>query len=488
MIAFVIILVNLRNKAISLTTNSLFMKTVFIIYSLLLGIHFSAFAQHAIGHTTITFQDPARNNRAIETEIYYPAQAAGTDATALTDSFPVLVFGHGFVMAWSAYQNIWEALVPRGYILAFPRTEGNIFSTNHQAFGWDLEFLVSEMQTEGNSSGSILFGAVGESTALMGHSMGGGAAFLAAEALCLNGNTNLKTLVGLAPAESTTNGVSSIGSATNVSIPSLIFSGSQDGVTPPADHHIPMYDSLGSTCKLFINVLGGAHCYFANANFNCDFGEGSASSGISISRLEQQAVTMDFLNLWLDYNLKGICEAHSILDDSLSTSARITSMQSCTPNFLIDTSISVNGMVLTSNALGVDYQWLDCTNNYATIPNANSAIFTGVLSNTYAVELTHNNCKDTSTCIPLGVLDASRINSEAIFKLSPNPVQEVCTIAASQEITGIRISTLMGQVVYTNSEINQHSFTISTKQWEAGLYLVELESNGFRKVIKLIKD
>lgn len=464
------------------------MKTLFTLCCLILGINYSSFAQHAIGHTTITFQDPARNNRAIETEIYYPAQSTGTNTSALTDSFPVLVFGHGFVMAWSAYQNIWEALVPEGYILVFPRTEGNIFSTDHQAFGWDLEFLVSEMQTEGNTSSSILFGAVGESTALMGHSMGGGAAFLAAEALCLNGNTNLKTLIGLAPAESTTNGVSSIASAANVSVPSLIFSGSQDGVTPPADHHIPMYDSLASSCKLFINVLGGAHCYFANANFNCDFGEGTSSSGISISRLEQQAVTMDFLNLWLDYNLKGVCEAHTILDDSLATSTRITSMQSCTPSFAIDTSISINGVILTSNALGVDYQWLDCSNNYSMILAANNATYSGTLGNTYAVELTHNNCKDTSSCIPLGMLNVSSINSKTTFSLSPNPVQEVCTISASQEINAIRVSTLMGQIIYNNSKINHRTFNLVTEQWKAGVYLVELECNQSKQVLKLIKD
>ena len=191
------------------------------------------FGQNQIGHTTIMFQDPERGNRNIETEIYYPAQTAGMDTQVESGQFPIIVFGHGFVMSWDAYQNLWEEFVPRGYIMVFPRTEGNILSTNHQQFGWDLEFLVEQMQIEGLNSGSVIFNAVASETALMGHSMGGGAAFLAADSLSVNGNQNLKTLIGLAPAESSTNGVSSINSALSITIPSIILSGSQDGVTPP---------------------------------------------------------------------------------------------------------------------------------------------------------------------------------------------------------------------------------------------------------------
>ncbi|NCP46393.1 MAG: hypothetical protein GW818_08245, partial [Flavobacteriales bacterium] len=47
---------------------------------------------------------------------------------------------------------------------------------------------------------------------------------------------------------------------------------------------------------------------FAEPNFNCDFGEGTSSTGISITRGDQHAVTFDFVNPWLDYTLKGDCD------------------------------------------------------------------------------------------------------------------------------------------------------------------------------------
>src|SRR5690554_162368 len=302
-------------------------KLLLVITALISTIAFGQ--NHFIGHTTITFQDPDRGNRSIETEIYYPATTAGDNVSAINEKFPVIVFGHGFVMAWSAYKNLWEEFVPKGYIMVFPRTEGNILSTDHQKFGWDLQFLVTEMQNLGNNSSSLLYNCIAPETALMGHSMGGGAAFLAADSLCVNGNTNLKTLIGLAPAESSTNGVSSIASATKITVPSLILSGVQDGVTPPNEHHIPMYNSLASDCKSIINVTGGAHCYFANSNTACDFGEGTSSSGISITRTEQHEITFDYVNLWLDYTLKGNCFAFDIFNDSLVNATRITYDQVC---------------------------------------------------------------------------------------------------------------------------------------------------------------
>ena len=122
-------------------------------------------------------------------------------------------------MTWDAYQNLWEEFVPKGYIMVFPKTEGSLFSTNHQEFGWDLQFLVTKIQDEGQNNASPIYNIVANNTALMGHSMGGGAMFLAADSLCNNGNNQLKTIIGLAPAESSSNGVS---------FNKLIFSSSQD--------------------------------------------------------------------------------------------------------------------------------------------------------------------------------------------------------------------------------------------------------------------
>lgn len=276
-------------------------------------LSFSTFAQYPIGSTTITFNDASRtggygsgggSGRQIQTEVYYPAIAAGVDASVASGVFPVITFGHGFAMSWDAYQNIWEHYVPLGYIVVFPRTEGSLFpAPSHGDFGLDLKLVDEKMQLLNSNAASPFYQKISSNSAIMGHSMGGGATILAGA-----GNTSIETIIGFAPAETTP---SAIAAAPNVTVPAIIFSGSQDGVTPPNDNHLPIYDGLASSCKSFVSLIGGGHCYFANTNFNCDFGETTSSTGITITRTEQQTRTYSVLDPWLDYILKGNSAAYS---------------------------------------------------------------------------------------------------------------------------------------------------------------------------------
>ena len=177
-----------------------------------------------IGHITYSFTDASRSNRQIQTEIYYPSATAGNNTTLTPGIYPVVVCGHGFVMATSAYQNIWTALVNEGYIVALPNTEGG-FAPSHANFGLDLKFIVNEMKS--NGAGTIIPStAIGATSAIMGHSMGGGSSFLAAA-----NDTSITTMVSFAAANTNP---SSITAAQSVSVPTLIFSGANDCVAPPA--------------------------------------------------------------------------------------------------------------------------------------------------------------------------------------------------------------------------------------------------------------
>ncbi|MCC6281018.1 MAG: dienelactone hydrolase family protein, partial [Saprospiraceae bacterium] len=235
-------------------------KINLILASLLLCLDLSA---QQVGHTTITFVDSSRNNRQIVTEMYYPATSAGNNTPMMTGVFPLITFGHGFVMSVGAYQNFWDLLVPEGYILAFPTSESG-FSPNHDNFGKDLAFLITTIQSSG--AGILIPStSVGTTSAIMGHSMGGGSAFLAAK-----DNSAITTLVSFAAANTNP---SSIQAATFISVPTLLFSGVNDCVTPPSQQQDIMYDSTAATYKTQLNIIGGGHCYFANSNFACTFGE-----------------------------------------------------------------------------------------------------------------------------------------------------------------------------------------------------------------------
>jgi dienelactone hydrolase len=453
------------------------MKNSLILFAIVLT--FPVFAQFQIGHTTITFNDPSRSGgfgtgggsgRQIQTEIYYPSSSAGENVPMASGQFPVIVFGHGFAMSWDAYQNIWEHYAPNGYILAFPRTEGNLFpSPSHQDFGLDLKLVGEKMVSQSLVTGSIFYQGVLPNVAIIGHSMGGGASILASA-----GNQGIKTVVGLAPAETNPSAVSA---ASGVTVPALIFSGSQDGVTPPADHHLPIFDNLGSGCKTFVSILGGAHCYFANANFNCDFGEATSSTGISISRTEQHARTFNLLDPWLAFTLKDSCDSYQFFMDKLDdTPTQLNTNSTCALNGI--PVISFNGSVLNSSVSGFAYQWYL---NGQAIASANDQTHTPVSNGQYTVEVIFSsNCSEVSAPFNLQNLGGIDQISEKIA-IYPNPADDKIYITNPflEQLDYVLYSNAGVKILFGNT-LEQ----IDISSIKSGIYFLKVKGQFFQLVKK----
>ncbi len=274
----------------------------------------------SVGYRQMTFTDPSRSNRSIPTDIYYPATSSGTNAPIANGAFPVLVLGHGFVMDVSSYWCFADSLVPYGYILLLPRTEGGI-PPNHQQFGLDLRFLNEQMKVEGHTPTSFFYQRVASTSAIMGHSMGGGASFLAAASY-----TGVTTVVNFAAAETNP---SSIQAAKQVTVPVLMFIGENDGVTPPAQHQLPMFDSCASACKIRVTILGGGHCYFADPSTTCSFGEGTTSPQPTITRAQQQQRVFGILRPYLGYRLKGNLADSTNMMTRLNNSTEVSYVHRC---------------------------------------------------------------------------------------------------------------------------------------------------------------
>lgn len=357
---------------------------VVILFVFVLVFTIKGICQYPIGERTITFYDYARGGRIIETKIYYPALASGQNQSVAQGEFPLLVFGHGFMMGVDAYMNFVSVLVPRGYILALPTTEGGM-SPSHAEFATDLKFLADKIRQDAkNNSGFFLYQSVLDAAALMGHSMGGGSSILAAA-----NNLNVNAVINFAAAETNP---SAINAATNITVPVLMFVGSNDGVTPPSQHQYPIYNNLGSRCKTLINITGGGHCYFANYNWACSFGESTTNPQPTITRDQQHAIMFAFLNPYLDFILKGDQSQRQVFQNLLTQHNGITYQQSCTgtdvalssiikPNSvcgLTDNeviSIRVINLAANSvNSLQVQYQ---VNNNQTIVETINQTLHTG---------------------------------------------------------------------------------------------------------------
>ena len=275
----------------------------------------------SIGHQQTSFVDVSRNNRVVTCEIYYPANTAGDNVAVASGVFPIVVMGHGFVMPASVYDIYWEVLVPEGYIVVLPTTETSLFPS-HENFGRDMAFLVAALQEENGDGSSLFYNAIGNTSAVMGHSMGGGSAFLA-----MTYNANITVLAAMAPAETNPSAISAAG---NIQKPTLIFSGINDCVAPPTDHQIPMFNASVSVCKSYVGIVGGDHCQFASPNFNCTLGQSTCSPQGTISATEQQASVLNNLIPWLDFYLKDNCPQGEVFQSNVSNTTSFELIQNCT--------------------------------------------------------------------------------------------------------------------------------------------------------------
>lgn len=292
--------------------------------TILILMFYPATAQNLpVGKRSITYVDATRANRNITTELYYPATAAGTNTPLATgtEKYPVIVFGHGFVMPPSAYLWLADSLVKYGFLVAFPSTESS-FSPSHEQFGRDLAFLAQRLPTLNDSSGNFLFGRVANKVAVGGHSMGGGCSFLA-----MTYNTQIQAVFNVAAAETNP---SAKAAASGVQKPALLFSGSQDCIVAPSEQQT-MYNNIPYPCKTYINITGGLHCQFGNNDGTCTLGQ--ISSGCNNSPINVGIVfekTISLLRPFLQHYLKADCSAANGFETAYTSLTGATKLRTCT--------------------------------------------------------------------------------------------------------------------------------------------------------------
>lgn len=296
---------------------------------------------YAIGTTSLTLVDTSRSNRNIPVQIAYPATNAGSNTTISNGTFPIIAFGHGFVMTYDAYQNIINTLVPQGYILAFPTTEGS-FSPSHINFAQDLLFVITALRDANLQSNSMFYQHIAPKAGIMGHSMGGGCTILAASL-----TSSIQTICTLAAAETNP---SAISAAQNISIPSLFIAGANDCITPPNNHQIPMYTAMNlPTCKAYVQINGGSHCQMANSNFNCNFGELTCTPAPTITRNEQHTLLTTFILPWMNAFLKDSCSDQISVNQLLASTPGTTNQSQCSSCTLANNSPSEINVITYPN-------------------------------------------------------------------------------------------------------------------------------------------
>lgn len=275
-----------------------------------------------MGHTSAEMIDTHRGNRKIRVEIYYPERGENAGYDKVDDcagKFPVICFAHGYVMSPDLYGHIREALVPEGYIVVFPYSETGMFPS-HLDLSEDLAFVLAETEKMGLEAGSPLYGITGTISCLMGHSMGGGALFTAAN--LYEGTT---AVVALAPMNTKP---SAIQAAASVAVPTLIFAGENDCITPPGRNQIPIYNFSAAADKTYILIRGATHCGMADSGRVCTLAEKLSGCHDGITADEQHQILKKYLVPWLAFFLKGDIENGKLFEMTLTGDKGVEYMRS----------------------------------------------------------------------------------------------------------------------------------------------------------------
>lgn len=148
----------------------------------------------------------------------------------------------------------------------------------------------------------------------------------------------------------------------------------------------------------------------------------------------------------------------------------------------LDTGVIANDPVLTSEAAGASYQWIDCDDGNTAIPGATNQSFTAIANGHYAVVITQNGCSDTSACLAITSLDAPQSEIGALV-LAPNPTNGMSMLTFFSRVSGpVRLCVLnvQGQRIEEsewNCVAGRNEKLLECGQLPAGLYLIELSGD-----------
>jgi len=167
------------------------------------------------------------------------------------------------------------------------------------------------------------------------------------------------------------------------------------------------YTQSGAYTQLLSNVHGCDSTITLNLTINQPSSSVQTQSACTSYTLNGQTYTQSGAFTQLLNNVHGC-------DSTITLNLTILPMPSV--------AVTLSSGVLSANQQNETYQWLDCNNNYSPISGASQNTFTPLITGNYAVQISLNNCVDTSACTFVQVGSSGiQENFLQTDKIYPNP-------------------------------------------------------------------
>lgn len=195
------------------------------------------------------------------------------------------------------------------------------------------------------------------------------------------------------------------------------------------------------------------------------------------------------------------CDAYTWIDgitysSSNNTATHVITNEGCDSLIQLDLTIfselntdieiiPINqGLILTAIENQMQYQWVDCNNNFAAISNETGQSFIPDTSGSYAVVISDGNCSDTSDCLMVNIAGLEE-SIERTVDLFPNPNKGEFEINnKTGALTHIHIVDAIGKVVYSR-KLNASQHKVQT-DLSAGVYMVHFIQNGSNTIKRMV--
>lgn len=173
-----------------------------------------------------------------------------------------------------------------------------------------------------------------------------------------------------------------------------------------------------------------------------------------------------------------------VLTDSLGCDSNITVQLTITT---IDTSVVQVQQALFSGTFLASYQWIDCNTNTA-IQGATSQTYVPTANGYYAVEVTLNNCVDTSNCHNYILSDVDDLENREVG-IYPNPANSFVTIdIGNHGKVLIEVLDTKGRILSSHNFMPQVQKRINIESLSSGVYFLKVSNSNMNQTTKLIKN
>ena len=155
---------------------------------------------------------------------------------------------------------------------------------------------------------------------------------------------------------------------------------------------------------------------------------------------------------------------------------------------LLNGGVTVSGITLTAMESNANYQWLDCDNGNVSLSGETGKSFIATLNGNYAVEITKNNCTDTSACYTVNQVGINPLNNSLSgMELYPNPSSGDFVIVFPVVVENVKVSiySINGKLMENKSFTNN---SIDISYLEKGIYMIQVIEKNHKKTIKFIKE